>query len=288
MEATKYYSLLKIVELGSFSQAAMELGYTPSGLNRMITSLEDDLGIQILMRTKKGVVLTDAGKEIYPFIQNMENMEFTLREKCDELKGLIRGKINIGTIFSIASIWMPDLVGNFKKLYPGITISILQGSHQELDEWFEEGKVDIIFTTKREQVDHWMTLKKDPVVVWVSENHEKKDSSYFPIEDLEKEVYILTLPDMDSDAEYLIQKENLQMNIEYTSLDNYTTYRMVEAGLGVSMNNSLMSKNWNGKVRAIPLFPETYVELGIRYREHGSPSVKRLLETIKKWLVYIQ
>lgn len=287
MQATKYESLIKIIELGSFSGAAEELGYTPSGLNRMMSALEEDLGIQILNRTKKGISLTDAGKEVLPIIQNIIYLEKSLNEKCDEIKGLIKGNIKIGTIYSIASIWIPELVGNFKKLYPGITISVLQGSHQDLNEWFEEGKVDLIFTTKREDLDHWMTLKKDPVMVWLPENHNKADYSHFPIKDLENEIYIMNMPGADSDAEYLMNAENLNLNVQYTSLDNYTTYRMVEAGLGISMNNSLMSQNWNGKVVTIPLYPETFVELGIRYRENGSPSVKRLIETIKKWKDYI-
>ena len=64
----RYLSLQKILETGSFSKAASVLFHTQSSVSQMIKSLEDELGLKLLKRSRNGVELTIEGKEIYPFI----------------------------------------------------------------------------------------------------------------------------------------------------------------------------------------------------------------------------
>ena len=56
-----YLALQKIVEMGSFSKAAEFLGYTQSGISQMIASLEKELSIKLLSRSRSGAVLTHEG-----------------------------------------------------------------------------------------------------------------------------------------------------------------------------------------------------------------------------------
>ena len=52
METSRYRALLKAVELGSFSKAAKDLAYTPSGVSQLISALEKDVGFAVLERTR--------------------------------------------------------------------------------------------------------------------------------------------------------------------------------------------------------------------------------------------
>lgn len=69
MDTHKYKALLKAMESGSISAAAQELGYSPSGLNRLLDSLEKELGFTVLDRTPQGVVLTSEGRGLLPKIR---------------------------------------------------------------------------------------------------------------------------------------------------------------------------------------------------------------------------
>ena len=62
METSRYRALLKSVELGSFSKAAQELAYTPSGVSQLISALEKDLRFPVLERMRNGVRLTENGQ----------------------------------------------------------------------------------------------------------------------------------------------------------------------------------------------------------------------------------
>ncbi|MBR2596815.1 MAG: LysR family transcriptional regulator, partial [Solobacterium sp.] len=62
----RYLALQKILQTGSFSRAADELGYTQSAMSQAIASLEEELGIRLLQRGRSGVRLTPDGEELYP------------------------------------------------------------------------------------------------------------------------------------------------------------------------------------------------------------------------------
>ncbi len=71
MDSLKCRAFLAVAELGSMSAAADTLGYTQSGITRMIHSLEEELGFPLFIREKSGVVLTGNGKEMLPAIHDI-------------------------------------------------------------------------------------------------------------------------------------------------------------------------------------------------------------------------
>ena len=81
----------------------------------------------------------------------------------------------------------------------------------------------------------------------------------------------------------LLKAENISCKVRYTAIDNYTTYRMVEAGLGVSMNNRLMTAQWQGKVAILSMDPVHTITIGIAIpsRDMAAPAVKKFIKYVK-------
>ena len=75
----RYEIFLKVCETGSFSKAAEALNYTQSGMSQMMAGLEEELGVQLFARVKRGVSLTDNGARLIPYIQEMVNQKDKLR-----------------------------------------------------------------------------------------------------------------------------------------------------------------------------------------------------------------
>ena len=71
MDTVKCEAFLTAVDRGSFTAAAETLGYTQSGITRMIGALETELGFPLFVRQKKGVVLTENGKAMLPAIRDL-------------------------------------------------------------------------------------------------------------------------------------------------------------------------------------------------------------------------
>ena len=138
-------ALQKIVELGSFTKAADKLGYTQSAVSQMIASLEEELSIKLLYRSRIGIRLTLEGEELYPFIQRTVLQYQAMQEKADEIKGLETGIIRIGTISSISCHWLPGLIKHFQELYPKVRFVLHQGDYTSIPEWVRTGEVDFGF-----------------------------------------------------------------------------------------------------------------------------------------------
>ena len=71
MDDGKLRALLTAVECGSFSKAAAQLGYTQSAMTHLVNKLEAEVGCTLLERDSQGIRLTDAGKHLLPYIQNV-------------------------------------------------------------------------------------------------------------------------------------------------------------------------------------------------------------------------
>lgn len=96
----RYEIFLKICETGSFSKAAETLNYTQSGISQMMAALEDELGVQLFARAKKGVILTDNGRKLTPYIQGMVNQKDKLRQAAFNINHKVEGRLRIGSFSS--------------------------------------------------------------------------------------------------------------------------------------------------------------------------------------------
>lgn len=87
------------------------------------------------------------------------------------------------------------------------------------------------------------------------------------------------MPEHDTDIDCFLQNHQIQPDIQFTTADPYTTYCMVEEGLGLSLNNDLTTKNWTGRVVTRPFRPRQYIELGIAvpHMKDASPVPRKFI-----------
>lgn len=142
----RYEIFLKVCETGSFSKAAEALNYTQSGISQMMAGLEEELGVQLFARINRGVTLTDNGTRLLPYIRELANQKTRLRQAAFNINHKVEGKLRVGSISSITTLWMPEVVHYFKENYPKVKIEILDGNYDEIREWIIRGQVDCGFS----------------------------------------------------------------------------------------------------------------------------------------------
>ena len=128
----RYEAFLKVCETGSFSKAAEALSYTQSGIIQIMAGLEDELGVQLFARFKRGVVLTDNGKRLTPYIRELVNQKYMLRQAAFDINHKVEGKLRVGSFSSITALWMPHMIHYFKTHFPKVEIEILDGDPKEI------------------------------------------------------------------------------------------------------------------------------------------------------------
>jgi DNA-binding transcriptional LysR family regulator len=284
MEAIKCEAFLMAVDNGSLTAAAELLGYTQSDVTRMINSLEEEVGFSLFVRSKKGVVLTENGQTMLPLFRDIVRAHHNAEQLSSDIQGIVEGVLSIGSYLSISAMWMPAILNGFRALYPSIKIRLQEGGNIEMVRWLKEKSVDCCFCAEPNITDiDWIPLYQDEMLVWLPGNHQKSEYSSYPIKELEQEAFIHTLPNNDTDQDRLLAKWNLKPDTCFSTRDAFTTYNMVAAGLGISFNQRLISKNWKGNVKEVPFDPPQYISLGIAIPslKDSSPATKRFIDCVK-------
>ena len=142
----RYIAFLKVFERNSFSDAARDLGYTQSAVSQMIKSLEEELGVTLLVRSRSGVALTYEGRHLLPYIRDTVNAYRMLQSQAAGFSGLEQGTIRLGTFTSVSSFLLPPAMERFRSQHSGIRFELYQGLYYEIEDWVREGVVDFGFT----------------------------------------------------------------------------------------------------------------------------------------------
>ena len=239
----RYLALQKVVELGSFTKAAAVLGYTQPAMSQMITSLERELSIKLLYRSRYGIHLTLEGEKLYPFIQRTISQYQSMMEIAKEIKGLDTGIIRIGTISSISCHWLPELIKSFWELYPNVQFTLHQGDYTTIPEWVRTGEVDFGFVNP-DAVSGMKTqmIKQGELRAVLPENHPLASRSYVTLEALVDEPFLLLEEGALSEPLDAFHQAGLEPHIKLCVHDDYSILSMIETGLGVSILPELVLK----------------------------------------------
>lgn len=84
MDDSKLRALLTAVQCGSFGKAAAQLGYTQSAMTHLVSKLEAELGCTLLLRSSKGVRLSEEGEHLLPYIRSVIDAGDALRHEAEE------------------------------------------------------------------------------------------------------------------------------------------------------------------------------------------------------------
>lgn len=283
MDTEKCKVLLCTLDTGSLSAAAEKLGYTTSGISRMMAALEAETGFPLLIRSRMGVVPTPECQRLLPVFRELARYEEQFRQLSGEISGLETGTVSVGTAYSIYYRWIARLIAAFRDLHPKIEVDLVEGNSSQLSRAMAESRLDLCIISRREGDFNWIPLREDPMVALVPAKHPLAAGKAFPVLAYVTEPFIATYQGQDTDNARLFQRNGLTPNTRFTTSDSFATYHMVEAGLGVSLNNYLNAKDLGGAVAVLPLDPPQQVEIGIAIPRQTaiSPAARKFISLAK-------
>ncbi len=236
MSLVKIAALVQAVDAGNITAAAQRLGYSQSAVSKMIRDLEEEWGISVLLRGRKGVELTSEGKTLLPALRQLlcgyDNLQFVLAD----LHGLKQGVLRLGTINSLAAGGLPGVLKAFHREYPSIRIELLEGEYAEIADWLRKGMVDCGFLGENERREFDAEpVFRDEMVVVLPLDHPLSGAAYYPVKRLEEDDFIGMKEIQDYDyAEYL-DAQKVKPRIAYEVENDNVQLSMVESGLGVCL-----------------------------------------------------
>ncbi|SDU09601.1 LysR family transcriptional regulator [Stappia sp. ES.058] len=142
--ALRYFAA--VARAGSIRAAARELNIASSAVNRQVLWLERALGHVLFDRLARGVRLTPAGEILRAHVlRTLSDFSATAGE-LDALTGMRSGAVSIASVESVSEALLPAVVMEFRKLYPGIHVSVRISGSDEVAEAVIAGQTDVGFS----------------------------------------------------------------------------------------------------------------------------------------------
>lgn len=281
METARCKAFLAAAQTGSFTRAAEQLNYTPSGVSQLVSALEKDFGFPLFLRGKKGVVLTENGASLLPAVQEFLAQEERIFSLAAQVNGLLTGRVAIAAYSSVATHWLPAVIRAFQRDYPQVQITMREGIRQEVVNWLDARQVDLAFLSYMEPMPYqWIPLGEDPMLAVLPKDHPLADAAAYPLARCAEDPFIMPALGRDDDVVALFESHGIVPNIKFTTLENFAAIAMVEQGLGMSVMNELITRKRLCDVVKRPVDPPASILLGAAYlsQESLSPAAKKFLE----------
>ena len=275
MNTGKYETFLRTVEYGSLTVAAENLGCTQSAVSHSIASLEAELGFPLITRNRSGVKLTDEGALLLPAIRSLLAGAERLEQTASSIRGLHAGTVRIGAFTSVAVHWLPSVLKRFQQDYPNVEFRLLNGDYHDVNQWVQDGSVDIGFVSMPSDLDcECIALMEDRLLAIVPEDSRFASYPKFPLLECETEPFISLLESSDHDARKALDAAGVHPNVRFYTKDDYAIIAMVEQGLGISIMPELLLKGRHDRLCVLPLQPEAMRTIGLAIASKGPAALK--------------
>ena len=286
MTLLTYQVFKTVAEQGSFRKAADILGLTPSAISHAISSMENELGFSLLIRSKMGVTLTNYGSHLLPYVNAVLNSDESLQQAVAEFNGLKQGKVKVGCFSSVCTYWMPDIMNSFKRLYPDITIEVFQGTYDDVAYWIKNGVTELGFLSVSSAADiPIQPLYKDRLLCVMPKGTARTGSKdYMGISEMRNHQFVTQRESTDADIQNFLKENSLDIQSNYHVVDDLSTIAMVANGFGICIMPEMVMNDIPYETDCYPVEPETYRIIGIATLNPGfmAPAARTLYKHILK------
>jgi LysR family transcriptional regulator, transcription activator of glutamate synthase operon len=271
MELRQFRYFVVLAQEGNYLNAAEELFISQSQLSKKIMSLEAELGVKLIDRSRKKIAVTEEGRIVLDHARAILDSHAALVRELAAFEGLPPPILTILSIPVLAPYKIPDLLARFHGAEPDITIRLNEAEANEILPALVRGDAEIGFV-REPFVDvrqfRFAPFCEDEVIVIVPASHRLAHRSGIDLSELRSERFILLdkptlLHDFFLD---LCRRRGVEPIVVHTSTHSENIVEMVASGMGVSlMMRRVVEHIENDKIRSIFLEVPVDSQLGFAW-----------------------
>lgn len=240
LKISQLRALIAVADHGNFSTAALELNLSQSTVSHAIATLEEDLGVVLLVRGRHGAILTAIGEQIVDDARQVMGLLDSMQKKASLDRGLQSGQVRVASVRSIASHVLPDVIVPFRQKFPRVNVVLSECIHYvEAEQALLDGRADIALTTlpTPSEFESWELLR-DEFLVLLPPNTLDSDAP-LTWEQLVAHPMIMTpLHHPHEHARSVLDhaaRFGYTLNVAYEVKEDSTVIGLVKRGLGVGV-----------------------------------------------------
>jgi DNA-binding transcriptional LysR family regulator len=255
MDIKQLQYFIEVAKYNSFTKAAEQLFITQPTISKMIKNLEDELGVVLFDRSRKKLILTDAGRIIYEQALLVDKAFHNLESEMDNLFGLKKGHIRIGLPPIFDPRLFPKLVGSFHEKYPAITFELMEDGSKKIEEEVANHELDIgvvVLPTNNDVFQYFSFMEEDLRLI-VHPKHPLATLEEVNLSELSKESFIIFNKDFVLHDRIISSCNQAGFNPHIISESSQWSFieEMVSCKLGVSLLPESICSHLTTKVKTI-------------------------------------
>jgi len=194
MELRNLITFIHIAELGSFTKAAQQLGYSQSTVSAQIKQLEKELGCLLFERINHTVTLTEKGRELVSYAHKIRTLTDDFKESLEQEQEC-RGLIHVVTPDSVCEEMIQSHYIDFHEKYPAISVRFSTGDSAVMLHMLDHNEADVIITLDNRLYNQDYIIAKEeqlPMHFVANANSRFAGTTNLSIGDIINEPFILT------------------------------------------------------------------------------------------------
>lgn len=217
MDLKQLQYFIVIAEQRSFSRAADMLDLSQPSLSRQIQLLEAELGQHLLVRTGRGVELTEAGARLLGHARTLHHLATQARQDLINFRSSAPGRVRLGIPPRIARRLAPSIMQQFRAQFPDSSITLAEGLSAQLRDWLLKDKVDLalLYEPAPSSLMQVESLYRENLVLAHAHANGLTLPAQVPVADLG--AYPLVLPSAPNTIRTLVEQtcrdRNVQLNV---------------------------------------------------------------------------
>ena len=289
MTLSQLRALLMVLETGSFSAAALELGSAQSAVSYAVAELERELGVKLLERGRFGARPTRVGIRVAEHARQMLSLGNAISQEVSLERGVLEGVLRVATFRSAASHILSKAVARLARRYPELQVGLLEadGDMPELKHLLLSGRAEVAMlqTPYPEGTLVWELLQ-DPYVALMPKDHPLAQSTVSRADLLASPLILYDNDDQCGRvAQHYLRDAKLPFRSTIHSIrEDSTIFSLVEQGLGVSVVPELAFRDLPDSVARVQLTEPLIRTIGVAILP-GSlkiPAVRAFLSVLKQ------
>ncbi len=255
-------AFVKVVENGSFSAAARDLGVSQPAVTMQVQGLEADLGVTLFDRSYRKVELTESGRTLLPHARRVLVDLEAAREDISRLSETVTGRLSIAASTTPGQYVLPRLLGSFLKQYPEVSVSLAVADTTEIVAAVASGEVHLGMAgavVKGARVE-FEKLGTDSIVMLCPKDHPFATADSVAADDVVREPFVMR--EEGSGTRQVAEQALRDVGIDPAELRVLTELgtgeailNAVEGGMGLGMVSSWVAEKALelGTVATVPL-----------------------------------
>lgn len=276
LQQLRYVTLLS--ETLHFRRAAERAHVTQPTLSAQLSKLEEELGVQLVERSRARVIMTPEGDEVATRAKRILAEVNEIADIARRGQNMLCGTIRVGVVQSLGSYFLPLVIPDLHTRYPDLRLYVREGLAVDLTRRLEEGSLDLLFFPLPVEGAEFAVARlfREPLLAVAATDHPIAAMERVPPDRLAGE-RILTLETghrLHDQVRKISERTGAEISLDYgaTSLD--TIRQMVAMNLGISLLPALYVRSevqHNQMVTSRPLEgPQPFRAVGMVWRERAA------------------